>query len=332
MTNNTAMRSKAVTLLLLQSVVAGHVFAQCEDQTGFAKKACEVQAGTAVPGAAGSPRNAPLSTSFADTIHLDTMPATFEPPAFTPLATLKRNADGGFILAPGIYEAYLQSYSLDPGERMPPRPAGFYPAPIKGRQAKIIADVLKQSELHPDVPQGDIQALLLTIVSGITLEAMPPTIQQTAARVMSKEALQQLQGAVAAKAVQKALLNMLNQHLAKDPKLQQQMAINAAKQREFERQTGLGQALKDMQTLNAAASLPTGEIVVRGTWAKMPGGFFVRYLPEGFARTKVQVMVPDGVTNAEGPEALTAFDPTAYLAVYSQAPAQRLGISLRPVR
>jgi hypothetical protein len=323
--------SRAAARGLIYLAAAATVFAQCEDKTGFAKKACEVQAaGPVAPGSAV--KNDALTTGFADMIHLDTQPATIAPPSFTPLMNLERNKDGAFILLAGFYEAYVQSFSLDPGDRMPGRPAGYYPAPIKGRKAKIIADVLKQAELHPEVGQGEIQALLTTIVSGLDLEAMPPQIQQTAARVMSKEGLQQLQGAIAAKAIQKALLGMLNQRIAKDPKLQQQMAINAAKQREFERLTGLGQAMKDMQALSPASALPAGEIVVRGTWAKMPGGFYVRYLPEGFARTKVQVMVPEAVLLSEDPEALITFDPVQYLAVYTQAPVQRLGITLRPVK
>jgi hypothetical protein len=331
----TAIRySRAAAKGLIYFAAAATVFAQCEDKTGFAKKACEVQAaGPVAPGPGGQAKNDALTTGFADMIHIDTLPATIEPTGFTPLTALKREADGGFILVAGLFEATVQSFSLDPGDRLPARPAGYYPAPIKGRKAKIIADVLKQAELHPEVSQAEIQALLTTIVSGLDLEAMPPQVQQTAARVMSKEGLRQLQGAIAAKAMQKALLNMLNQRIAKDPKLQQQAAINAAKQREFERQTGLGQAMKDMQALNKAEqALPTGSVVVRGTWAQMPGGFFVRYLPEGYARTKVQVMVPDNLLFSEDPDSLITFDPAKYLAVYTQAPVQRLGITLRPVK
>jgi hypothetical protein len=263
---------RIISGLLLQSLLAMNAVAQCEDKTGFAKKACEVESGNGPSGEQAPPpspasKNEPLSTNFSDTIHLDTLSPDVEPKAFRPLNKLSRTDDGAFILTAGIFEAYVQSFSLDAGDRGVGRVAGFYPAPIKGRRARFIADVLKQAELHPDVPQPDIQYLLAIILSGVDLENMPPPAQQTATRVMSKEALQQLQGAVAAKAMEKTLLNMLNQRMAKDPKLQQQIARNQEKQREFNQQFGgMADAAKDMQALTPVTSQFSGAgIVLRGT-------------------------------------------------------------------
>jgi hypothetical protein len=327
---NTTMRSKAVSLLLLEGVLAGHVFAQCEGKAGFARSACEIQQGAVAPGSPAARANAALSTGFADTIHTDILPASVAPQSFTPLTKLARADDGSFILVGGIFEAYVQSYSLDPGDRFGARPAGYYPAPIKGTRAKAVADILKQAELHPDVTQGDIQALLYMIVGGSDLEAMPPQIQQTAARVMSKEGLKQIQGAIAAQAFQKSLLNMLKERMAKDPRLQAQIAKNNAKQKELDQKFGISEGLKAMQAAGVAAQplSAAAEIVVLGTWTQMPGDFYLRYLPEGSGRIRVQLLVPDEAIS----DTPLLFDPTQYLAVYSQAPAQRLGVTMRPAR
>jgi hypothetical protein len=94
---------------------------------------------------------------------------------------------------------------------------------------------------------------------------------------------------------------------------------------------------QEAQPAAVAPTLPRGGDVdpqlpvARGTWTQMPGGFYVRYLPEGWSRIRIQVMVPEAALEDADPKAPLTFDPTQYLAVLAQAPAQRLGVTLRPV-
>jgi hypothetical protein len=315
-------------MLLMETVLTGQAApAQCENKSGFAKRACEVAAGNGAAvnsGLSGSAlekfKGAPLSTDFSDTIHLDTLPPDIEPKAFRPLTGLERTDDGAFILKTGIYEVYAQSYALDVGGGA--RVGGFYPAPIKGRRAKVIADVLKQIELHPDVPQSDVQQLLLAIVQGTDLEKMPPPLQQTAAKVLPRETLSLLQGSVVAKAVEKTLLGMINRRLSGGAQARQNGANTDQK--------NAGGAPTESNGSGAPSSPDSP--VLRGTWAQMPGRFYVRYLPEGYAKVRLQVIVPDAAMKQADPAQPLTFDPTEYLAVYAGAPAQRLGISLRPAK
>lgn len=314
----------AITLLLVAFLIAQIASAQCENKTGFAKLACQAQAGS--NGGATLPagmNDKPISTGLGDAIHLDTLPSTFEPEAFKPLTDLDRTDDGAFVLKTGIYEAYVQSYALDAGDVNASKPGGYYPAPIKGKKAKILAALFKYAELHPDVPQGDIQQLVWAIVGGVDLEKMSPAVQQTAARVLPKDTLKQMQGAAQAKMLQDAIMNMLNQRLAKNPAVQQQMnQMNNAMTQIQQQAAQLAPSFKS----EADADTP----VARGTWAQMPGGFFVRYLPEGYLKTRVQVIVPDAATQQADPKAPLTFDPTQYLAILCQAPGERLGLTLRP--
>src|ERR1700761_2144358 len=95
--------------------------AQCDNKTGFAKQLCQAQANSAGQ-AAGQIANvdlsaftgATLSTSVADTIHLSVLPPSIEPQEFEPLLKLPRNDQGAFILRAGIFEAYVESFSLEP--------------------------------------------------------------------------------------------------------------------------------------------------------------------------------------------------------------------------
>lgn len=316
-----AIHSSAV-LMLLYSVLAVHLaFAQCETKTGFAKQACEVESGKIGPvnsgptsASLGRSRGKPLSTNFSDTIHLDTLPPTVEPKAFRQLARLDRTDDGSFILKVGMFEAYLESYPLDSDASLSTI-GGFYPAPIKGRRATVIAAVLKQAELHPEVVQGDIQALLGWIVGGADLEKMPPQVQQTAARVLPRDTLALLQGATAANNGAEAILGYINSRASNGAQPQQNT-------------TGAsGQGGGDSSSPQSSY-LP----VARGTWAQMPGGFYVRYLPQRPGKTRLQVMVPDTAIAQADPSAPLVFDPTQYVAVCGQSQGLRLGITMRPVR
>ena len=322
----TIIRIAVVGCALIAGMLAsGSAFAQCDNKTGFAKLACQAQAGNNAPGAANDPKTSAITTSFADTIHLDSLTGIVEPKAFKPLTGLDRTDDGAFILKPGIYEVYAQSYTLDPGDANSTKAGGYFPAPIKGTKAKIVAALLKQVELHPDVAQADIQQLLFAIVQGTDLEKMPPTIQQTAVRVLPHNIIQQMQGATQAKALENSLMNMLNQRLSKNQAAQQQMNKISDAMKQVQQQTaGLAPSFK----ADAEASEP----VARGTWAGMPGGFYVRYLPDGYMKTRLQVMVPDEAIAQADPKAPLTFDPTQYLAVLGQAPSERIGITLRPAK
>jgi hypothetical protein len=318
----------AVWVPLLSVLAVQALVAQCESKTGFAKKACEVENASGT-GAQSGPsilegfKGEALSTNYSDTIHPDTLPPSVEPKAFKPLSKLDRTEDGAFLLKVGIFETYVQCYSLDRGERGAARVGGFYPAPIKGRRARVIADVLKQSELHPDVSQNDIQQLLWVIVQGADLENMPPTIQQTAAKILPKETLALLKGATVAKAVENRVMSIVNKRLGKSQ--------TAAKETEIDRDYGISATAKDVKSATESpVAAASDDVVVRGTWAQMPGGFYVRYLPEGYAKLRLQMIVPDAaVAQAEKP---LTFDPTQYLAVFAGSPPQRLGVSLRPAK
>lgn len=321
--------SRIIRILTVSSALilcARGVFAQCENKTGFAKLACQVQTQSNGPFQAAKPdAKTFLSTSFADTIQGQTLPANIDPKAYRPLTELDRADDGAFILKPGMYEAYVQSYTLDPGDANATKAGGYYPAPIKGSKAKIVSSVLKQIELHPDVAQNDVQQLLFAIVQGIDLEKMPPTVQQTAMRVLPKDILRGMQAATQARAFQQGLMNILNAHAANDKNAQ----ANQQKMADFNKQL---QQMQQQAQANAAfnAQPDAAAPVLRGTWVQMPGGFYLRYLPDGYAKTRMQLMVPDEAI-AQAPSPLT-FDPTQYLAVLGQAPSERIGISLRPAR
>jgi hypothetical protein len=318
-----------VLLLVCMARAAG---AQCESKSGFAKAACQVAAktggstsGAAIPPAVlqGSKEPA-LTTGLSDAIHMDTLPGKVDPDSklFGPLLGLQRVDDGSFIIkAAGFYEAFLQSYSLNANDTGGGRVAGFYPAPCcKGRRAAVVAAVLKYSELRPDVSQNDIQQLLWAVVSEMDFEKMTPAMQQAAVKILPSDLAKSLQGQAQAEAAKKSLMDYVNGRIKKSPFVS----------------GGAGAAGGIENVLNPGAAVSAGVggdsslPVERGAWALMPGGFFLRYLPEGCSKIRLQIIVPEALGVSSTSPLL--FDPTQFLAVYTQAPALRLGVTLRPAK
>ncbi|MGB0049618.1 MAG: hypothetical protein WBP70_19375, partial [Terriglobales bacterium] len=152
--------------------------AQCQGKTGFALQACTVAAATGGNANAGIPAGAlaggkgepMVSSGLADSITgADTLPGSVDPDLklFSPLLQLERVDDGAFILKTGMYEAYLQGFSLDANDGGGNRTlAGWVPAPIRGKRGEVVASILKNAELHPEISQSEAQGLLWAVVSG----------------------------------------------------------------------------------------------------------------------------------------------------------------------
>ena len=308
---------KAAAGLVLLSVIGVRTAnaQQCQGKAGsFALAACQANAARAFVSPVSAPppelnAKAPaLSTGWSDAIHLDSLSSTVEPSGFTALTKLRRLDDGQFVLQPGFFELSAESFSLEPGDCGSRTAAAFLPAPIRGRRSEIVAAVLKNTELHPEIAHNDIQALLWAIAAGTDFEKMPPAVQQTAGRILPHELVAELRGTVQAKAAQKALMVWLKTRGVKLP-----FAPSAA--------------------APTAAPVPVAPnpAFTRGTWVGMPGGWFVRYTPDSCSRTRVQIIVPDTAFAEEG-DAVPVFDPTAFVAVYMASPQMRLGLTLRPAK
>jgi hypothetical protein len=318
---------KRTTLLCVFFLfLISYINAQCADKTGFARKACEAQNGN-TPSASSTINSLTeptkfeaLTTNYEDSIHAETLPPTMGPKEFKPLANLNRADDGSFILETGAFEAYVEGYLLNYGPP-PTKEGAFFPAPFKGQRAKIVQAALKQAELHPEIPQAAIQALLGAIIANADIENMASPLQQAALTLLPQDQLKQLQGATAAHAAQRALGGILRDQMKKHGIDQKIDAEQAA--------IGNSAGYKDVAgvmgniAVQPISMLPT----LKGSWVLMPGNFYVRYLPDGFSKVRVQVMVKD----VDKAHPLT-FDPTAFVAVLGATPSQRLGITMREVK
>jgi hypothetical protein len=181
--------TKIITILVIFGMVLGAqvAFAQCENVSGYAKASCLAQLklgnaiGVPTPGAPAAQKAGSFTTSFADALHGAT-PANV-PAHFDSLFKLERTQDGGIVLKPGAFEAYVQGFFLDPDDQTPAeRMEGYLPAPEKGSRAAALRAALKQNELHPEIPQLYVQAVIYAIVGNDPVGQWP---QQLTSRCFS---------------------------------------------------------------------------------------------------------------------------------------------------
>jgi hypothetical protein len=98
---------------------------------------------------------------------------------------LPQTQDGGFVLAPGFYEAEFKTYCLQPGTP-DPRPGDAYlQGPVTGKRKEIVESVLLNSRYKAEIPQRNIQLLLWSVVSGADFDKLSYEVRSDATRLLT---------------------------------------------------------------------------------------------------------------------------------------------------
>ena len=275
------------------------------------------------------PNRQPITTSFADTRQGRTLPASFTPDSFGPLAALDRTPDAAFILQPGAWQGEVQSYCLHAGTHGPSGGEGYLPAPIQGTKAAVVRTILRQSAFHPEIPQDDIQALLWAILARADYDRMPSALQRTASTLLAPRELDELRGgplALLPLPVREQLERKLEEQTANlSAPFQRVLRAESALRRQFEDGSPY-QALEQTAVLTGVLPSGANRLAVSQVWIQHPHGFYVRYVPHGYQRTTLQIYVPQ--TAAASPAPLV-FDPSEEIATPASTGRQRLGITAR---
>jgi len=276
----------------------------------------------------------PISTSFADTDKTIALPDDFAPKTYKSLFSLSAGPQGGFLLPPGAYETEVESFCLHAGTHGPSGGDGYLYAPLKGSKAAIIHSILRGIAQHREIPQSQVQTLIWAIEARARLEDLPPAIQLVAAKLLTKKELLDLDGGalglVSGPLWEKALESA-------PPEARQLLEMQA----EIRRKLADANTTFDELEMTAVLSGPpehNGVTIPRGRWSSHPGGFFVRYLPDGYTRVKIQIYVPGEHAQRSDQPSLTTvtlstveFDPIQDVAVPADTGAQRLGLSDVPL-
>jgi hypothetical protein len=238
-------------------------------------------------------RGAPLSTSFDDTARqLPVLDRKETRRQARSLRSLPRTASGGFELQPGLWADTFESYCLRTATHAPGKGDGYLLAPIKGARSAAIQAILAGTVKHPEIPRGDVQMLLWAILSRVRVSDMQPRLQAAArallppgeVRAINANGLDVLAAAERTKLA--GLAAPVRQVLEVESDLRYQFSRADVTYAEIER----------IAVLSGARPPDNRNAIKRGQWSRDPRGYFIRFFPDSFSNTRVEVLVPGRVT------------------------------------
>ena len=142
---NALSSKRFVILMTLALFLIGSWTTTSSAQLGRLKDAAE-KLGKKTPGISslleGKP---PITTSLDDAKFGDASKDRANPPGTTPLMSLQRTPNGGFVLKQGHYAMQTQSYCLKAGTHGPGGGDGYLYAPPKGPAEDAVVSIVRNS-------------------------------------------------------------------------------------------------------------------------------------------------------------------------------------------
>lgn len=260
-----------------------------------------------------------ISTNFEDVNRVgEQMPDFHNDQQFARLTDLPKKSEGGYILKAGHFEIFNKSYCLKAGTFAPSSGDGYMFAPVEGKKKEVVIAIIKSAEKHPDVKQSDIQMLLWTIIARTKFSDYSGSVKATAIRLLTPKQLLQLEGGALGilpfDVVQKAkdqLPNELKLVFEAENNIRNLVSSGSYSYAEFEKYAIL------------AGMAPLRTDAPSGIWTLHPDGYYVRYFPSGYSKTKTQIYVPEETIAAlKGKELI--YDASDDIACPANTGSQRL--------
>lgn len=238
-------------------------------------------------------------------------------PETKPLESLERGPNGGFILREGAYGAVVQTYCLHAGTYGPGKGDAYLYAPPKGPAEHAVIDIATNSVAHPEIEQRGIQLLLWGIVARTKFSDMPADLQSIGRQLLTRKEVGDLDGGAMDRLGQEAL----DRGLVKQPPFMQRVlqAENDIREK-LSAPTARYEDVERIAVLDGAPPLTDrGRVTPKGRWCLHPDGYYVRYFPNGYQNTRLEIYVPAGC-----PWVGKEFNPATHIAVPCETGRQRL--------
>ena len=234
----------------------------------------------------------PITTNINDAVYQVPSLDSFHPSVFSPLDQMPRYQDGSFFILPGVYEFESQSYCLHTGTYGPQKGGpGYVFAPLKGTKSEVIRHILQRSVQHPEINQQSIQILIWAILARNKMNDLTPEIRHTAATLLTKDELSQLDKGALSDISQE----LIRQAIAHLPAPAQQVLITNAQLRSL--LTEAGSTYQEIERIAVLTGSAPASSIVReipeGRWSKHPDGYYIRFFFSGYWQTRIEVYVPE---------------------------------------
>lgn len=215
----------------------------------------------------------------------------FNPAFYSVFTDRPDGPNNGAMLAPGLYESFVQSYCLKAGTYGPSKGDGYSYAPLKGQFASIVQSIIQGSKMHQDIPQRNIQVLLWALIARTKFSDMSTEMQTTAAKLLTPKQLFEVNGGALGLVPEDKMSEAVSDL---PPQMQQVLRAEAQLRTMLTTTQASYEDLERVAVLTGVA--PEGEgsrLVPRGRWSLRPEGFFARYFPQGYQQTIVQIYIPE---------------------------------------
>lgn len=230
-----------------------------------------------------------ITTSFADADTNWVMPITFGDSLINQNITdQSRNILGAYLLCPGFYQMVCRSYCIRAGTYGPSQGDSYLYAALKGPKENLIKNLLTAAEKKGNVSQQDLQLIFWAIIAKTKFSDLNPRLQALSMMLLTPAQLLDFNGGalgfVPKIVVQRAIVALpvhVQQIIIAENELRQMFSnANATYQQYEQLAVKAGMAPVDRPAFK------------RGRWCKHPDGYYIRYLPESYNKTTVQVFVP----------------------------------------
>ena len=284
---------------------------------GFAQLGDLIKRAPSIPGVESLFKKGPAITTSLKDAKWEAADQDRVSPESKSLNLLKRGPHGGFILQAGDYSATMQSYCLHAGTHGPTQGDAYLYAPVKGPAAKIVTILVENTVQHPEIEQRKVQHLLWAIVARTKFSDLPQELQVVAGQLLSSQQILDLNGGalgfLSDEVIKRGIIN-------EPPFIQQIMqAENNLRRAMVSPATSYG----DLETIAVLTGATTpgkdSRDVPRGRWSRHPDGYWVRYLPNGYTNTVLEIRVDEGAKCIG-----TEFDPASHIATPCDTSRQRL--------
>ncbi len=146
---------------------------------------------------------------------------------------------------------------------------------------------------HPEIPRGDAQMLLWAILSRTRVSAMPPKLQAAARVLLPASEIRAINANglnVLAVAERTRLLGGLA------APVRQALEVESALRYQFSRADVTYDEVERIAVLSGVRTEDTTNAIRRGQWSRHARGYFIRFFPDSFTNTRVEVLMPGRVT------------------------------------
>lgn len=160
---------------------------------------------------------------------------------------------------------------------------------MKGSKAKIIRSNLKSAAAHPEIQQTQVQSLIWAAESKAKIHQLSPELLRAASILLTKEEIYDLNGG-ALGLIPDPIWEMALSKIP--PELRRIYEIHSEIRSKL---TAAHSSFAELERIAVLTGIPpqSGISVPDNSWSTHPGGFFVRYIPQGYSSTTIQLIVPE---------------------------------------